>query len=268
MVAVIVALLGFLAYRQIDRSRGKSLTVWVATSDLEPGTRIGAQHLTPLRTREAAVPAGVITDRRQIEGWDLVRAKPAAAPFVAGDLARPAPPLDDGLAGIVPEGRILMTFDPPAGLPVAQLTAVWRQGDRFDIFAVGGRDGPLHMARNVIYMGWIEPPAEAAGGGGGGDESRGGLYSSFRGAMESAAGGGGGSTSSNPLLLAVNPEDVRRLVWAQGAGIPLSIVLHGHTEVEAGALLELPGPPPGVPPTEVEVIIGANRQRVRFQGPP
>lgn len=263
ILAVAVALVGFLIYRQVDRWRGEVVTVWVAASNLEAGTVIAAEGLSPIQVRENQVPDGTILERRSIQGWQLRQRKQQGVAFFNGDLVRPPRDPGPGLAEMVPAGRVLMTLELP-GLPVLELAESLRLGDRFDIFTFGqtqsGPAGPIVVARNVVFLGWIQPRGpEGDGESGEAAAGTGGMFSNFLDAAGDAAGGGGGGGGGpSPFLLGVRPEDVNRMVWTQSTRGPLSLVIHGQTEVKSGELLNLPEPRP----FEVELITGARRQKL------
>lgn len=263
ILAVAVALVGFLVYRQIDRWRGEEVTVWVAASNLEAGTVVAAENLTPIEVRERQVPEGTVLERRSIQGWQLRQRKQQGVAFFTGDLARPPRDPGPGLAEMVPPGRVLMTLELP-GLPVLELAESLRLGDRFDIFTFGqpqtGPAGPIVVARNVVFLGWIEPRGpETDGESGDGAAGTGGMFSNFLQAAGDAAGAGqAGGGGPSPFLLGVRPEDVNRMVWAQSTRGPLSLVIHGQAEVKSGELLALPEPRP----FEIELITGARRQKL------
>ena len=73
-------------------------------------------------------------------------------------------------------------------------------------------------------------------------------------------GGGPSATSATKLLVALEPEDVLPVTEAAATGGRLSMVLHGRREVQAGQMLTLPSARPVV----VELIDGANRERIPF----
>ncbi len=261
LLAVAVALVGFLLYRQFDRWRGEEVTVWVAASNLEAGTVLAAENLSPLKARERRLPDGTVRERRAIQGWQLRQRKQQGVAFFEGDLVRPPRDPGPGLAEMVPAGRVLMTLELP-GLPVREIAESLRLGDRFDLFTFGRTEfspaSPVVVARNVVFLGWIQPRgAESEGEEGPGNA--GGMFSSFLDAAGDAAGSaGGGGGGPSPFLLGVRPQDVNRMVWAQSTRGPLSLIVHGKTEVQSGELLPLPEPRP----FEVELITGPRRQRL------
>ncbi len=262
VVAVATLLVGFLVYRQIGRWRGDVVTAWVPAVDVAPGTRLTPEQLTPIQARQRALPKDVVLDSATIERSEVLRPKAAGSIFVAGDLREVPPPRDPGLLAAMPEGRVLMTYRFP-GLPIAALSRMLRRGDRFDVFA--GRRGrePLHMARDVIFMGWIRPPRSD----GDSDEDDGvgdTLAETFTDAAQSSIGAPPARPGARPILLGVRPEDVRRLVWVQSVGLRLSVVFHGRTEVESGELLTFPAEPrPRA--DQIELILGASRSRVPLE---
>lgn len=265
ILGVALALVGLLVYRQIDRWRGDEVTVWLAASNLETGTRIAAEHLSPIQTRERAVPEGTILERRQIEGWELRRPKQQGTAFFTGDLVRPAPDPGPGLADLVPEGRVLMTFN-LRGLPIEEFAQALRMGDHFDLFSFARTEGqpigPILVARDLVFLGWIQERGPE-GGGGGSDDSSGGLLGGLSELAAAAAPSGGrGGPSLTPFLLGVRPYDVSRMVWAQSTGAPISVVIHGRSEVRAGELLEVPLPASS---QQIELITGARRRKMSPQ---
>lgn len=260
VLVVAVAVLGLLVYRQVDRWRGEQVTIWVAASNLARGETVEEEDLLPLEVRAADKPEAAMIDRKNIIGAILTRALPEGAAFLAGTVRPPVPEAGPGLAGAVPAGRVLMTYTLP-GFPIADLANMLRRGDRFDIFAFGGGNtGPLHMAHDVVFLGWIRPRQAAAAA----DEDDGigrGMVERITEAAERAEAPPAQGGRASPLLLGVRPEDVRRLVWAENSGVPLSVVIHGKTEVEGGELL----PFPMTRPPEVELILGAQRTKLPLQ---
>ncbi len=268
VLAVSVVLAGLLAYRQVDRWRGKIVTVWVAAADIEAGTRIAAQELTPTQQRDRAVSADTVLKLDAIEGMNLVRPKAAGQSFVKGDLSRPPRQRGPGLSGVVPEGRVLMSIR-LRGFPIADLADQLRRGDHLDIFSIGP-PRPLHMGRDAIFLGWIRPEDDESNGNGNGDGNGGGvgggLVDAITRATESAmAAPPRGPAGPSPVLLGVRPQDVRRLAWVESARVRVSVVLHGRNEVEKDELVLFPYDPPG---NEMEVILGPRRATVSFAKPP
>lgn len=266
VLAVAAMLILFLVYRQIDRWRGQGITVWVAATDLPAGTQMGAQHLVSMQARARNLSQDVVANPATIGSVALVRPKTAGQLFVESDFRRLAPDPGPGLLGAVPEGRVLMTYELP-DLPIAALSAMLRQGDRFDIMAGRGREEPLHMAHDVVFLGRIAPPeAESSD-----DEDDGGVGRSLADSFASAAkqtidAPAPVSAGPSPLLIGVRPEDVRRLVWARSANLSLFVVFHGSKEAQAGELLPFP-PEPRARADQVELILGANRSRVSLSDP-
>jgi hypothetical protein len=261
VLAVALALLGFLVYRQIDRSMGTRVDIPVAAADLPPETRLEAQHLATAQVRESDLPEGVALDPVSLEGRRLARGKEAGSPFFRRDLA--PPDMGPGLAGLLPEGRLLV-FLGLAGIPMDELVEQLRFGDRFDVVAVGpirgGGSGAVSVAHDAFFVGWIAPRPEE-------QEERpsgSGLGSILTDALTAGADqGGGGRGGGTSLLLAVRPADAVNLTEAQAARAPLSLVLHGRDEVAKGELLTLPR----VDLTQVEIISGARRDTVPLQRP-
>ncbi|HEV7669345.1 MAG TPA: SAF domain-containing protein [Thermoanaerobaculia bacterium] len=258
VLAVALILVAVLLYRQVQRFRG-DLEVWVAASDLAPGAEVTKTNLKAIRVRESEVPGTVLRDKSAIEGKRLARAKRAGTPFFRADFV--PPDQGPGLAGIVPEGRVLV-FLPLKGLPLAELVEQLRFGDRFDIVAFGalrtGGQGAVPLVHDAFFVGWVaERPAAA------GDKKASGLGGQIADALASSTGqGGGGGAAQSPLLLAVHPWEAMPLAEAQASGAPLSLVLHGRSEVEKGKVLTLPMPRFG----EVEVITGDKREKITLPG--
>ncbi len=261
-IAVLVAavlLVVILLYRQVQRFRG-DLEVWVAASDLAPGTEIGKASLKSVRVRESEVPGTVLRERSAIEGKRLARAKRAGTPFFRADFA--PPDQGPGLAGILPEGRVLV-FLPLSSLPLSELVEQLRFGDRFDVVAFGplrsGGQGAVPLVHDAMFVGWVSerPPDPAA-------KKSDGLGGQIAEALASSSGGKGENPTKSPLLLAVRPWEALPLAEAQAAGAPLSLVLHGRSEVEKGKVLELPMPRVG----QVEVIVGGRRETITVAGGP
>lgn len=258
-MAILVAaigLVGLLVYRQVDRLRGAVVPVWVAASDLEEGAVLTGENLVTASLREQSLPQATVRLRANIEGRELLRAKKQGESFQAGDLRRTRRDPGPGITEQVPEGRVLMTAILP-GFPIAQLNEMLRYEDRFDIFAQG-RGEPLHLAHDVIFLGWIAPRQAQSSDNGGG---RVGLVDTLTEAANTAGSRGSGPT---PLLLGVRPEDVRRLVWALNARVRLSVIIHGRDEVREGKLLPFPVQPR--PRAEVvDLIAGSKRRKVSLQ---
>jgi hypothetical protein len=257
VLAVALILVAVLLYRQVQRFRG-DLEVWVATSDLAPGAEVAQGNLKSIRVRESEVPGTVLRDRSAIEGKRLARAKRAGTPFFRADFA--PPDQGPGLAGILPEGRVLV-FLPLANLPLSELVEQLRFGDRFDVVAFGplrsGGNGAVPLVHDGFFVGWVSerPPAEGA-------KKSEGLGGQIAEALASSTGQGGGNAAQSPLLLAVHPWEAMPLAEAQASGAPLSLVLHGRSEVEKGKILTLPMPRFG----QVEVITGDKREKIILAG--
>lgn len=257
VLAVALILVAVLLFRQVQRFRG-DLELPVAASDLAPGAEVTGAKLKTLRVRESEMPGTVLRDRSAIEGKRLARAKRAGTPFFRADFA--PPDQGPGLAGIVPEGRVLV-FLPLGDLPLAELVEQLRFGDRFDIVAFGalrtGGQGAVPLVHDAFFVGWVaqRPPAP-------GDKKSSGLGGQIAEALASSTGSGGGGAAQSPLLLAVHPWEAMPLAEARASGAPLSLVLHGRTEVEKGKVLTLPMPRFG----EVEVITGGKREKITLPG--
>ena len=261
IVAVTLVLVGLLAYRQLDRWRGDAVNIWVAASDLEAGTGVAAEDPRSIQLRRPAVPKGTVINRSNIEGAELVRPKAMGAMFVDGDLRRVDAGPGPGLAGSVPEGRVLMAYTLP-GFPIAELADMLRLGDHFDVFSFL-RGEPLHIAHDAIFLGWIRPREPANNNGD--DESVGGtLASALTDAAAEQIGPRSAGSGPSPLLLGVRPEDVRRMVWAKNSGLPLTAILHGKAEADEEALLGFPADP-RPRSAEVEVILGKTRERLPLE---
>lgn len=257
VLAVALILVAVLIFRQVQRFRG-DLEVWVAVSDLAPGAEIGKTNLKTIRVRESELPGTVLREKSAIEGKRLARAKRAGTPFFRADFA--PPDQGPGLAGIVPKGRVLV-FLPLANLPLSELVEQLRFGDRFDVVAFGplrsGGNGAVPLVHDGFFVGWVSerPPAP-------GDKKSEGLGGQIADALANSSGQGGANPSKSPLLLAVQPWEAMPLAEAQASGAPLSLVLHGRTEVEKGKVLTLPMPRFG----EVEVITGGKREKITLAG--
>ncbi len=265
VAALAVLIVGFLAYRQIDRWRGDAVTIWVAASDLPQGTVVAKEHLTPIQARTRNLSDDVVANPTAAAQMELVRDKAAGERFVKNDLRRVNSGPGPGLLASVPQGRVLMTYVIP-DLPISQIGRMLRMGDRFDIMAGRGRNEPLHLAHDAVFLGYIEPPAREENNDNGG--VGGSLANSFLEAAEENVRGppprsGGGTI---PLIIGVRPEDVRRLVWARSGGLRLFVVFHGREEAQSGELLPFPADPrPRA--DELEVIHGAKRRRIALEDP-
>lgn len=248
LLLVVFVLVGILAIRQVNRFRGTPVELWVAAANLAPGTVVQAGQLTKKTVREPSLPANVILDRGIIEGRQLAKAKGAGSPFFRSDFA--APDRGPGLAGILPEGRVLVLVR-LNGSPIDQLAEQLRFGDRLDIVASGGSWTAL-VAQDAFFLGWIAPQPAANGSAEG---AGGGLISSLTAAAEQAQ---AAPAAASPLLLGVYPRDAVPLAEAQAAGLSLAPVLHGKTEVEKGKMLVLTRPRFD----EIELISGAKREKI------
>ncbi len=257
VLAVASILVVFLLFRQVQRFRG-DLEVWVATTDLAPGAEVAKANLKAIWVREREVPGTVLREQSAIVGKRLARAKRAGSPFFVADFA--PPDQGPGLAGIVPEGRVLV-FLPIANLPVAELVEQLRFGDRLDVVAFGGLksggQGAVPLVHDGFFVGWVSERPPVAG-----EKKAEGLGGQIAEALASSSGQGGGGAAQSPLLLAVHPWEALPLSEAQAAGVPLSLVLHGRAEVEKGKVFTLPMQRFG----EVEVITGGKRERVTLPG--
>lgn len=248
VLLAVVALLGILLYRQVNRWRGTPVTLWVAAADLAPGTVVQGKQVVKKTLREPGLPANVVLDRGLIEGRQLAKGKAAGSPFFRSDFA--PPDRGPGLAGMLPKGRVLVLLK-LSGLPVDELAEQLRFGDRLDIVAAASGGGwTATVAHDAFFLGWIaqRQPAEGSSG-------EGGLVSSFTAAATKSQAAPQGPS---PLLLAVHPQDAVPLTEAQAAGLTLSPILHGKSEVETGELLMLYRPRLD----EVELISGAKRERI------
>lgn len=258
VLAVALILVAVLLFRQVQRFRG-DFEVWVAASDLAPGAEVTKANLKAIRVRESEIPGTVLREQGAILGKRLARAKRAGTPFFRADFA--PPDQGPGLAGILPEGRVLV-FLPLASLPLAELVEQLRFGDRFDVVAFGplksGGQGAVPLVHDAFFVGWVaeRPAAEGA-------KKSEGLGGQIAEALASSSGqGGGANAAKSPLLLAVHPWEAMPLAEAQASGAPLSLVLHGRSEVEKGKVLTLPMPRFG----EVEVITGGKREKITLAG--
>ncbi|HEX6900183.1 MAG TPA: SAF domain-containing protein [Thermoanaerobaculia bacterium] len=247
ILLLVFGLVGILLIRQVNRFRGKPVELWVASANLAPGTVVQAGQLTKKTVREPSLPNNVVLDRGIIEGRQLAKAKAAGSPFFRTDFA--PPDRGPGLAGILPEGRVLVLVR-LRGSPIDQLAEQLRFGDRLDIVASGGAWTAL-VAQDTFFLGWIapQPAANDAGEGGG-------LIGSLTAAAERSQAPQEGAAS--PLLLGVHPSDAVPLAEAQAAGLTLAPVLHGKNEVEKGKKLVLTRPRFD----EIELITGAKRERI------
>lgn len=248
ILLLVFALAGILMIRQVNRWRGTPVDLWVAAADMAPGTVVQGGQLAKKTLREPSLPANVILDRGIIEGRQLAKAKAAGSPFFRTDFA--APDQGPGLAGVLPEGRVLVLVK-LRGSPIDQLAEQLRFGDRLDIVASGGAWTAL-VSRDAFFLGWIAPQPAASGSGG---EGGGGLIGSLTAAAERSQAPPEGVS---PLLLGVYPQDAVPLAEAQAANLTLTPVLHGKSEVEKGKMLILTRPRFD----EIELISGAKRERI------
>lgn len=247
ILLLVFGLVGVLLIRQVNRFRGTPVELWVAAANLAPGTVVQGGQLAKRTLREPSLPNNVILDRGIIEGRQLAKAKAAGSPFFRTDFA--APDRGPGLAGILPEGRVLVLVR-LRGSPIDQLAEQLRFGDRLDIVASGGAWTAL-VAQDAFFLGWIAPQPAANDAGG---ESSGLIDTLTAAAAQSQAAPEGAS----PLLLGVFPQDAVPLAEAQAAGLTLAPVLHGKNEIEKGKKLILTRPRFD----EIELITGAKRERI------
>jgi hypothetical protein len=249
ILLLVFVLVGILVVRQVNRFRGIPVDLWIAAADLPPGTVVQGRQLAKRTLREPNLPADVILDRGIIEGRQLAKAKAAGSPFFRTDFA--APDRGPGLAGILPEGRVLVLAR-LRGTPIDQLADQLRFGDRLDIVASGGAWTAL-VTQDAFFLGWIAPqPARSGAGSEGGS---GGLVSSLTAAATRSQ---APPEAVSPLLLGVHPQDAVPLAEAQAAGLTLAPVFHGKRELEKGKRLILTRPRF----EEIELISGAKRERI------
>ena len=244
LALVLVAILG---YRQF--ARATAVPVWTAMTALGAGTRLGPDTLTQTRMRKKAIPPGVLTDRRAIEGKTLSKAKAPGHPFFAHDFAVAQRPPAAPLTASIPAGRVLTTLSiDPAAIPYPQL----RYGDRLDIVAVQGlaQGNGQVVAHDAFMVGSLAPsPTKPP------DPRKSALGMDLTPPKREAKGAG---AKGFALILALHPLDVVPLAEAEGGNATLKLVLHGQSEVASGTLLTLEPPAPGV----VELIAGADREQV------
>lgn len=248
LLALAVVLVGILLYRQIDRLAGPKRTVWVPRSNLALGAVVDEDDFKAVRVREDEVPRGAVTDVRQVAGRTLVRVKAAGTPLVASDFATTQGG-SGSIAGLVPEGRVLMTLRvSDRKLPFPEL----RRGDRLDLLATGGRGQGTSVASDAYFLGWIRPADDQTG-----SEESARIFG-----IDISPPGRAPADGTVSLLLALRPEDVYNVARAESTAAPVSIVLHGQSEVQEGRLLELPVAPD---PARVELIAGATRKTVALK---
>ncbi len=247
ILALAILLVMVLACRQIYRL--SATPMWVAAANLAPGTRLGPQHLEVVYERTKTLPPGALLDKAALEGKLLYPAKAAGSPFFAADFTPPpsAPPTP--IAAIIPAGRVLVTVKmTQVSVPYTQL----RGGDRLEVIAAGGRgETPTaHVVARDAYLIGTMAPASAAP-----SPAKKDLLGVDLTPPTRQKKGGEGSVS---LILALHPRDVLPVATAQAREASLAFVLHGHTEVKSGELLQLPGA------RAVELIAGGHREQVSF----
>lgn len=266
LLVLVILLVAFLVFRQVQRMRGPTQDIWVAATDLAAGIELTGENLRRAARRVRDLPPDTIVERGAIEGRMLVRPKEEGDVFRVGDLARPPSRPGPYLSEILPEGRVLTTVEIP-GLPIEDLAEGLQFGDRLDVLAVGNREarqdadfyyyGRLvaEVARDAFYIGWIggeDPPPPSSEP----DDSRGGLIADLLAAPAGLP--DRGDDAPTPILLAVYPEDVLPLAQAAADRVRLSLVVHGKNEVDRGELLIFPKPTV----SEVELIVGGRRNRI------
>jgi len=247
LLAFALLLVAILGFRQVQRMVTPQKEVWVASSDLAPGTTVGPTNVKRVKIAESALPKGALLDARAIAGRELSRPIPAGQPFVGGDFAN-AETQAVAVAQMVPEGRVLTTIRVPKGLvPYRNL----KSGDRVDLVAVNagrGGDGSVRVvARDAYLMGMIfsEQAARPAP----------------RNSLAELVASSSTQSKGDPtlgLVLALHPEDALAVSQAY-AQTQIQVVIHGSAEVASGNLLQLPDRGAA----GVEFIAGSKVERLR-----
>lgn len=245
VLGVGVAIVGLLAYRQVARVARPNPYVVIARSALAAGTVVQADDVKQVRRPEKDVPRGAFDDTDDVNGKRLVRAKERGDPLGADDFGVATSDRTQALAQHIPEGRVLTT------LTIQNITIPHRglrQGDRVDVLVAGqtpdNRRAARIVVRDAFIVGYVTPTSPRA-------PAHRGLLGIDR------ALGEGDAPPQTALLLALKPEDVLPIAEIDGAGAHLSLVLHSSTA--EGEPLTVAGQPN---PKAIDVIIGANRQRV------
>lgn len=260
LLVAAVLLVGVLLFRQAQRISGPKVELWVASTNLPAGAIVTSDDLAPATLRASDLPEGTLAERAAIEGQQVVRPVAEGAPFLSTDVRPPARAEQRSgasMAELMPEGRVVS----PVLVAIENVVLYELQfGDRFDLLS-SGRDGASVIASDVFFFAWVNPDEmnpQGNGNGGNGGERGGGLLSDLL-SMPPRAGGSSASGIGgvSKLLLALHPTDVLAVAEAQASG-PLSIVLHGKTEVESGRLLELGRGRAA----DVDLITGSKRESV------
>jgi Flp pilus assembly protein CpaB len=248
LLALALLLVAYLGYRQVTRMMSPAQEVWVAASDLAPGTTLGPGNLKKAKVAESALPKGVLADSRALAGRAIARSKEEGEPFVREDFASGAERMV-AVAEMIPEGRVLTTIRVAKGLvPYRNL----KNGDRVDLVSVANARGggfARVVARDAHLVGMIftQQAAQAA---------------APRNSLAQIVASASTQPKTDPtvgLVLALHPEDVLPLSQAYNSPrTRVQVVLHGAAEVASGQLLELPER--GA--SGVELIAGNNKSRL------
>lgn len=243
LLALAVAIVGFLFFRQVDRLRSPVREVWVAADTFASGRDLASGDLVARKVRAKAIPEGAILDPRLIQGKQLAGRKEAGEFFFASDLEAPAGSRRGSLTGLIPEGRVLVTlFINKRSIPYTELS----RGDRLAVFATGSNGEPHVVARDALFVGSITSRTPQTA------DRRGPLGMDLTPPTLSR------TERTIALMLALQPEDVFAVVEAQAANAKMSAALHGKQETQEDRLLDLSPPREGV----VELINGPERQTI------
>ena len=248
LALVIVMVLGA---RQIKRAG--TTAVWTASAAMGPGAVLDSRQAKAVRLPSKKLPEGAISADTDMDGRVLHRPKNAGDVFLASDFIQPqAPRAKTYLSDTVPEGRVLLTVKVSStSIPYPQL----RHGDRLDLIAGGRGHGPgphsSVVAHDAFLIGSIAPsggPKPAA------KKNRLGMDTSPPKRQKK------GGNSGLHLILALHPQDVLGVSDALGRDAPMTVMLHGRHEIQAGRLLSAAGSEDA----GVELISGAKRETITF----
>jgi len=245
-----IAVVGLLAYRQVARIAHPSRAVVVAAVPLAAGHLIEKDDVKVVRRSADDVAPGAYAKRSEVEDRRLTRAKGPGEPILAVDFQPVTSAPGKSLSRQIPEGRVLTT------LTLQNLTLPahsFKQGDRVDILIAAHTQDRRRRARVVVrdayVVGYVTPVRPRP------QEPKGLL----------GRGLGGGEGQSGPkltaLLIALQPDEVLPVAEIDGSGQHVSLVLHSDEEDAANPLVVSGGPPPRT----VDLIVGANRERVLVQ---
>jgi len=245
-----IAVVGLLAYRQVARIAHPTRSVVVAAIPLAAGHVIDKDDVKVVRRSAEDVPPGAYAKRNEVAERRLARDKGAGDVILSVDFKPVTATPGTSLSRQIPAGRVLTT------LTLQNLTLPahsFKQGDRVDILIAGRTHDRRRAARVVVrdayVVGYVTPVRPRP------REPKGLLGRSLGG------GEGEGGPKLTALLIALQPDEVVPVAEIDGSGQHVSLVLHSEEEDAANPLVVSGGPPPRT----VDLIVGANRERVLVQ---